>query len=322
MFALELQIVSDLHLETPKFRRSYNQYDIPRKCPHLALLGDIGNVEHQELFDFLIRQLRRFNIVFYVMGNHEPYGSKLLDARAKLIAFEANVENHRKSSSDKTGQFIFLNQRRFDLSEDITILGCTLFSNVSQEQHDSVKQFISDFVEISEWSVESHVEAHEEELNWLNAQVSACAAKAPHRSIVILTHHSPTTLEEANAQRHQSDPNNVQSAYVTDLSKQICWTTPQVKIWAFGHTHFNCDIRDRHTHKRIIANQKGYFQRGSMASHRGGSEDKSLLFDAEKVVKLKVTTNVERNKSSTSRNGGAGKRRRRKRPQRKACILL
>jgi hypothetical protein len=46
---------------------------------------------------------------------------------------------------------------------------------------------------------------------------------------------------------------------------------PRVKMWAFGHTHFNCDFEDkldgetgtetsmRKRTKRVVANQKGYY---------------------------------------------------------------
>jgi hypothetical protein len=45
---MELQILSDLHLESPK---AYDLYDIPPKAPLLALLGDIGNVvSHKDGF--------------------------------------------------------------------------------------------------------------------------------------------------------------------------------------------------------------------------------------------------------------------------------
>jgi hypothetical protein len=46
---------------------------------------------------------------------------------------------------------------------------------------------------------------------------------------------------------------------------------PRVKMWAFGHTHFNCDFEDKldgetgtetsagTRTKRVVANQKGYY---------------------------------------------------------------
>jgi len=61
---------------------------------------------------------------------------------------------------------------------------------------------------------------------------------------------------------------------VTDLSDQICWTSADVRLWAFGHTHCNCDFEDLGTKKRVVANQKGYCR------------SELETFDASKVVKV------------------------------------
>ena len=62
---------------------------------------------------------------------------------------------------------------------------------------------------------------------------------------------------------------------MTNLEREECWTNPRVKMWAFGHTHFNCDFEDKldgetgtetstetstgTRTKRVVANQKGYY---------------------------------------------------------------
>lgn len=273
MAQFEIQIMSDLHLETPQARPSYGDFEIQPQCSCLALLGDIGNVSDDRLFNFLDRQLQQFQVVFYVMGNHEPYGATFLIAKETLCAFEVEVEKRRRSSESKTGKFVFMDRRRYDLSEDLTVLGCTLFSFIRSEQRESVARFVSDFSNINDWTVESHNVAHRKDLQWLNSQVSQCEQKEPHRSIVTLTHYSPTMLKAANDPRHIQDETQVQSAFVTDLSDQGCWTSSQVRLWAFGHTHFNCDLVDPKTGKHVVANQKGY------------RKAEVLTFDETKVVR-------------------------------------
>lgn len=49
-----------------------------------------------------------------------------------------------------------------------------------------------------------------------------------------------------------------------------------MKLWAFGHTHFNCDFEDERTAKRVLANQKGY------------ARAEALGFDREKVVTVET----------------------------------
>lgn len=97
MSLVSFVVLSDLHLETPAARPTYSHFSINSGCQHLALLGDIGLAHDARLFSFLEDQLHKFAVVFYVMGNHEPYDSNLDTAKTKLRAFAERTspqENH------------------------------------------------------------------------------------------------------------------------------------------------------------------------------------------------------------------------------------
>lgn len=279
-----LQIMSDLHLETPRFLPMYATFTVEPAARRLALLGDIGNLQDERLFDFLERTLQRFELVFYVLGNHEPYAngdapesntSTWEEACDRMSGFEKRIESQRQQNDPPTtGRFVFMDQRRFDVDDKTSILGCTLFSHITKEQESTTSFFVSDFSNISQWTTQSHNTAHARDLAWLNDQVSHISAHEPHRQIIILTHHSPTLQPEANSPDHLEDPKEIQSAFVTDLSGEVCWMSSMVKVWAFGHTHWNCDFVDRPTGKRVVTNQRGY-----------GRED-IFDFDSHKVISL------------------------------------
>ena len=80
---LKIQILSDLHLEFYFNKREpggssgygYDIYQTIPSAPILALLGDIGLAISDELFRFLERQLKLYERVLFVMGNHEGYRS-------------------------------------------------------------------------------------------------------------------------------------------------------------------------------------------------------------------------------------------------------
>jgi Calcineurin-like phosphoesterase len=254
---VQFQIVSDLHLESPGARPTYREVSIDRRCPNLALLGDIGNVKDADFFRFLEKQLETFEIVFFLLGNHEPYEMTLEDAKVRITGFEAD-HAQRKHADPKLGTFVWLDNKRFDLTANISVLGCTLFSEIAPLQEHTVEMFVSDFQNIQDWSVKKHNIAHTRDLAQLNEHVATISKEEPHRRVVIFTHHSPTIQKEANDPRHLTDEHQVRSAFCTDLSNEICWTSPQVVLWAFGHTHFNCDFQDPSTGKRVLANQKGY----------------------------------------------------------------
>lgn len=247
---MSLQILSDLHLETPA---SYDLFDIPVQAPFLALLGDIGNVKDDGFFGFLKAQLRKFQVVFLLLGNHEPYYSSWSTVRDRVNAF-SDIVNHE---AHDLGKFVFLDQTRYDLTPEITILGCTLYSHITPAQEDRVSFGLNDFYHIQDWTVEDHNTAHLADAQWLNRQVEILRS-TPQRKIVVLTHHSPVLDDHrATDPVHVNSP--ISSAFATDLSAEECWNSAQVCLWGFGHTHYNCDFVDERTGTRLVANQRGYY---------------------------------------------------------------
>ena len=168
--AVRFQIMSDLHLET---HPSYH-YDFQQTAPYLALLGDIGHIERKEFFNFLKLQLSRFRIVFYLLGNHEPYHLSMQFARERMKAFVTETKKLRERAG--IGEFVFLDQTDFELNNEVLVLGCTLFSRVLAEQASAVQSRMVDFRDILHWDVGEHVDAHLEDLRWLNSKVAEMSA--------------------------------------------------------------------------------------------------------------------------------------------------
>ncbi|KAM3527780.1 hypothetical protein MY4038_006163 [Beauveria bassiana] len=99
--------------------------------------------------------------------------------------------------------------------------------------------------------LESHREAHRSDVDWLNAEVECIARLEPHREVLVFTHYCPLTNEDVTDPLHRSSA--ISSGFMTDLSTELCWKAPVVKVWAFGHTHFNCDFQDENG-KRVMSN--------------------------------------------------------------------
>jgi len=258
-FAPQFQIVSDLHLETPMNNPQYLNINLTVNGSALFLLGDIGLVIHENLFVFLCDLLDRNRgcRIFYVLGNHEAYHTTFEYAVERMREFE------QLARREYGGRFRLLCRDRFDLNEKVSILGCTLWSNIQPEQAAEVGSRMTDYNEergIQKWSPERSCEEHAQDLEWLNAQVQHIQTTAPHRSVIIATHHCPTVDARATDPRHAASSMN--SGFVTDLSREVCWTSPVVKVWAFGHTHYSCAWRDEGTGVLVVSNQKGYGGRG------------------------------------------------------------
>jgi len=150
MAETRIQVLSDLHLETGRSRRFHN----------LPLFINSGPARRY----WIQQQLSNFRLVFFVLGNHEPYHSKWADAKSKLSRFGNDM---RKGFLEGkiAGEFIILDQTRYDLSPSVTILGCTLFSGITPEQIQSVSYGLNDFYRIEDWSVDLHRRAHYADLN-------------------------------------------------------------------------------------------------------------------------------------------------------------
>lgn len=256
----QFEIISDLHLETPFPHGLYSTFKLSSTANYLCLLGDIGLAKDDELFEFLARILDKDRglKILYVLGNHEPYQMTFETVMKRFEIFAA--QNPR---------FTLLNRTRLDVDDNITVLGCTLWTHVPEEHAREVASRLTDFNKtrgIREWDIEQHMQEHQQDAAWLDEQVATIEQSEPHRRIIILTHHSPTTDARAKHPHYPDTP--VISGFRTDMSKRGCWTSPQVKLWAFGHTHYNCAFEDEATAKVVVANPKGYEKMGSATTSK------------------------------------------------------
>jgi hypothetical protein len=205
------------------------------------------------------------------MGNHEPYHMTLPTAVSRLEEWELEL---RKEFG---ARFWFLNRRRVDLDERVTILGCTLWTHVCAEHAQDVVTTVKDFKgEKGIWGrgLEDHNAEHARDLAWLNATIGQIELQEPEREVLVLTHHSPSTDVRANDARFAPE-RSLNSGFRTDLSGEVCWRSRSVKVWAFGHTHFSCQFVDGEEgrSKLVVANQKGY----AYAEGKGNWEVKPVV---------------------------------------------
>ena len=133
-------------------------------------------------------------------------------------------------------------KKRFDIFDNASVLGSTLFSQITPSPVGSDQLFVSDFSNIETSSVNSHCSVNRSALNWLNTQGTEIAWEETHLSVVIFTH-QPNKNRQANDPKPlKNEAAELNSAFVRGLSRDTCGTLPQVGLWAFFHTHFNCDL--------------------------------------------------------------------------------
>ncbi|EAU38558.1 protein TOXD [Aspergillus terreus NIH2624] len=157
------------------------------------------------------------------------------------------------------GRLVLLHRKRYDIpGSHVTVLGCTLWSNVPDESKDVVRMRISDFQQITGWTVDDHIANHRADLAWLQSEIQTVHQEnikitdeqSPKRSVLVVTHHAPL-LRKTSSPQHARNP--WRFAFGTDI---LPLTSDEVKVWVFGHTHFTTSFRKGRV--QVVSNQRGY----------------------------------------------------------------
>ena len=169
------------------------------------------------------------------------------ESRQRLVQFEKENKG--------PGKFVLLDCTRYDLSPTLTILGCTLWAALDPKDDDIHKWSVTDFKRISGFKPDDFRKAHKRDVHWLADSLAKLAREEPDRRVLIMTHHAPT-MEGTRDPNFSGSEDLNKSAFATELVGGQCWDAERVKVWMFGHTHWNCDFVKENI--RVVSNQRGY----------------------------------------------------------------
>jgi Calcineurin-like phosphoesterase len=233
---MKLQVVSDVHLE---FLSSAPKIEKHGDC--LALLGDIGNPFSEIYKFFLQEQALQFGLVLVLLGNHEYY-------QRRHTAAEVVEQAHQVC--DAIEGVHLLERACFTLSAQTVVLGCTLWSDIS----DLIATRINDFRKIKGTrdvdgrrrllTAAQYREWHNRDLAFLEAACSSHKGK----DVIVLTHHGPLHVMNGKYENGL-----LTSAFATDLTHLF---QPPVTAFCSGHTHSSCDVVVNGI--RSVSNMLGY----------------------------------------------------------------
>eukprot|EP00928_Gymnodinium_smaydae_P043891 TRINITY_DN29332_c0_g2_i1.p1 TRINITY_DN29332_c0_g2~~TRINITY_DN29332_c0_g2_i1.p1 ORF type:complete len:648 (-),score=60.11 TRINITY_DN29332_c0_g2_i1:183-1922(-) len=276
-FPICIQFCSDMHLELPLETKRFGQHlreclelstskhdgsveascvsDIEfengllpvRKGAYLALLGDVfdgAKIREGTYKAYLMKQCVGFEAVFVLAGNHEFYRSEYNSCRSALRKMCEEVTVAMNGS----GAVHFLDCDRVDLpSTQVRVLGCTLWSAVSEDDADAVAKALTDYTAISvcdadestsrKVKVEDTNAWHARELAWLQNEIAE--AERDGVRCVVMTHHAPS-FHGTCAPAHEGS--SISSGFCSNLERLL---RPPVCAWLFGHTHWSSCQRYR-----------------------------------------------------------------------------
>ncbi len=221
---MRIRVLSDLHLEfmTTETRTAFIE-SVPVDCDVLVLAGDVDS--GASLLSALQAFADRFRHVVYVLGNHEFYGTSVVDRLAALRSWNKPANFHWLENSS-----VVIDGQRF--------IGCSLWF---PHTPDADTGGLNDFVQIRDF-VPWVYERNRESVAFLEANVQF--------GDVVVTHHLPSNL--CVHRKYRGDPLN--AFFVCDVEHVMRAKMPEV--WIHGHTHESVDCVVEQT--RIVCNPYGY----------------------------------------------------------------
>mgnify|MGYP000294817738 CR=1 FL=1 len=232
---MNFNILSDLHLELlgyiPVIKKTAN---------NLILAGDIGDPSEDIYINFIEKCSKLYEKVFLIKGNHECY-DKTVKETDEMI----------NDICKKYNNIYYLNNSHIDIG-DIRIIGCTLWSEISDENKSEISCYISDFNKIKKWCVELNNYQHYKDICFIDKHTKECIENK--LKLIVITHHSPVL----NSILDNYKGSDLNEAFQSDLSEMI---KKPIKLWIYGHTHYSKyhvinDIP-------VVSNQFGYEEEDS-----------------------------------------------------------
>lgn len=248
----QFTILSDLHLEfTPEYRVEKSGANALLLCGDICVPSYFKRGENSPYFmvaqnfvSFFEDCASKYELVFYIPGNHEFYKGYVEDTVDILREKLGHIPN-----------LIILDDEYFDLGE-IRIIGSTLWTDMNKNcpiTENYVKHRMNDY-NIVQWNTKNYqklrpnetAKFHFESVQFIKDSVDKT------KKNIIMSHHAPSSLSVHEKYKNDRYMNH---AYYSDLSELIL-DNPGIVLWGHGHMHDSFDYVIGST--RVICNPKGY----------------------------------------------------------------
>jgi len=235
------QYVSDLHLDLYK-RGSSTVWStlLAPSAPRLILAGDIAQLTWKPYSDFLAWCGKQWKDVFLVPGNHEYYGTSVVQGDQDLKKWLKDLPNVHLLKN----RHLFLTEQDEVVDQEssdtrVHLLGCTLWSHIPPEAARECTQMLSDFYAISDMNLSMYNFWHAQDRKWLHRELEL--VKSSGKPAIVVTHHAPL-LKGVSHPQYEVPDRGFNCAFCTDLSEEIAML-PACSHWIYGHTHWRTQFQ-------------------------------------------------------------------------------
>lgn len=239
---MKIQYCSDLHLEMPANAAYMKKYSLEPVGEILILAGDILPFNlHKTQTDFIGYIADHFEMVYWIPGNHEYFGSDAATVANPLL--------------EKLRSNVWLVNNKMVAFNDVSFICTTLWSKIDLLQALDIQRSVTDFKNIlwegRRFTTREFNQLHNQSIAFLGQALKEVSTE----NTIVITHHVPTLQNYPS--RYRNSPIN--SAFVTELYDLVF--DSQAAYWIYVHHHYNIPAFTigRTT---LLTNQLGYVQRG------------------------------------------------------------
>lgn len=250
---MNIQFVSDLHLEIPKNNRYFQQEKITPVADILILAGDTMCWDENYLqHPFWDEISSAFTKVLVLPGNHEFYKG-------------FDLASLQKSAAGMIRDNIHWYYNQSVVIDDVQIILSTLWSYIPSTISERIQSYGNDFACIQYEKCPITIEKYNEE-NHFSIDYITEELQKKYVKRIIVSHHAPTP--EAISEQLQNSW--YAALYANNLNELI--KRNSINYWIYGHSHqYKEPFRIHET--ELITNPCGYI-----------SKKENTLFDSQKVI--------------------------------------
>lgn len=249
---MKIQYCSDLHLEFPENRKFLSRNPLHVVGEILVIAGDLVTFfDLEKAREFINFASDHYAAVYWLPGNHEYYGSDIIDKPDPLC--------------EKIKDNFYLVNNQSIIHGGVRLVLSTLWSHISPLVEWDIQRSISDFSTIryqgEKFTAKRFSLLHEASLIFLKTALHA----GGEEPMVVVTHHVPSLMNYPSV--YKDSP--LTEAFAVELFDLI--EEADIVYWVYGHHHVNVpDFNIGET--MMVTNQLGYvhhfehksFQRGAM----------------------------------------------------------
>lgn len=224
---MKLRIMSDLHIEFhADLGRSFVRSLKETEDQIAVIAGDLSSASSLPIGLKLLCE--KFSRVIYVTGNHEHYGSSIVNVHDKMVEYMSKLPN-----------LTWLSNSNVEI-EGKTIHGSTLW--FPEPTHLGYhKMYLNDYHKIMQFEPMVY-QWHDHSVHYLKNHVK--------EGDIVVTHHAPTYKSI-----HEKYQGHLMNCFFASHNESIVRDQKPL-LWVHGHTHSNFDYYIGDT--RMLCNPFGY----------------------------------------------------------------